>query len=187
MKKFIMKFFRRHPDSPDAPPRQAIRLADGLNAFVSTFDKHGSAELVELWRHWDIVLGEELAILARPLGHRNNTLLIGADDHLAQQELSFQTDEILERVNAFLDKPRFTSVQLTLIQGRNLLDNPLHARFTRTNQEPLFPPPPKDKVGTLLDEFDPETPLGRCYRRFVERFGNKARTAPHLPKKPTKP
>ena len=182
-----MTFFRRHPSSPDTPPRQAIRLAEGLNDFISAFDKKGSAELTELWRHWDMVMGEELAALARPLGHNNDILVVGADDHLAQQELSFQTEEILERVNAFLDKPRFTGVRLTLIQGRTILDNPIRDRFARREREPLFPPPNPEKVGALLDRFDPDTPLGRCYRRFVERFGNRARTAPQSAQKTTRP
>ena len=187
MKKNSMKFFRRRADPPDAPPRQAMRLADGLASFISTFDGNGSAELNELWRHWDMVMGEELAPLARPLGHRNDTLIVGADDHLAQQELSFQTGDILERVNAFLDEPRFARVQITLIQGRSILNSPVHPRFIRPNKMPLFPPPAPEKVGTLLDEFAPDTPLGRCYRRFVERFGSKARAAPQSHTKTARP
>lgn len=187
MKKFAMNFFRRRPDLPATPSRQALRLADGLNDFIAAFDKKGATELTELWRHWDMVMGEELAPLARPLGHRNDILVIGAEDHLVQHELSFQTDEILERVNAFLDKPRFTAVQLTLIQGRTMLDNPICERFARHGQRTLFPAPDPEKVGGLLEEFDPDTPLGRCYRRFVERFGSSARAASQSAKKTTRP
>jgi hypothetical protein len=78
--------------------------------------------LSRLWRNWSAVMGEELAALARPLGSRNSTLLVGGEDPMAAQELSLLRGEILERANACLDEPFFTAVHVTLILNRRSLD-----------------------------------------------------------------
>lgn len=96
-----------------------------------------------------MVLGDELASLARPLGlaweekprsggwrtaaatpsgeagpysDSGNLLLLGAEDGMAMQELQLQAEEILERVNAFMEKPFFARVKVSLILGGRPLD-----------------------------------------------------------------
>lgn len=155
--------------SREEAPREALALGAALPAVLEELDKRGSLALLQLWAHWEMVLGPELAPLAHPLGHHKDILVIGVDDHLAQQELAFQTEEILERVNAFLDAPLFTGVTLTLLQGRSILDEAVPPRFPPLKAPPLFEAPQAENVGGLLDFFDPDTPIGRCYRRCVER------------------
>lgn len=155
--------------SREETPREALALGAALPAVIEGLDKKGALGLLQLWAHWDMVLGAELAPLAHPLGHYRDILVIGVDDHLAQQELAFQTEEILERVNAFLDAPRFSGVTLTLLQGRSILDAAIPPRFPPLRPAALFEAPQAESIGGLLGFFDPDTPIGRCYRRFVER------------------
>lgn len=154
--------------------REPILLEKGLAALLERLDANGAATLAPLWAHWEMVMGEELAALAIPLGHRRDLLIIGADDHLAQQELAFQTDDILERVNAFLEAPRFRGVVLTLRQGKTPLTTTPAPRFPRFCHADLFAPP--QPLGALLDHFDPESAIGRCYARCVDYF--KSQTLP---------
>lgn len=151
--------------------RGVVKLAPALREVASALDRGGSLDLLRLWEHWEMVMGPELAELAFPLGHRKDVLVVGVEDHLAQQEVSFQTAEILERVNAFLDAPRFSGVQLSLMQGRPRLDSEIAPRFPVVRGAELVQPPAPEKVGGLLGAFDPDSPLGRCYRSFVKRFG----------------
>ena len=80
------------------------------------------ARLSLLWQNWEQVMGPELAPLALPLGHHKDMLLIGAEDAMLMQELHLMSGEILERVNAFMENPFFTSVKVTLVLGKNVLN-----------------------------------------------------------------
>ena len=150
-----------------------------VEQFLKSQPKNGSLNLVELWRHWSMVLGPNLEGLAFPLGHRDNVLLIGAEDNLVLQELSFMSTEILERVNAFLEQPFFVQIQLSLLQGRPTLDNIVVNQDAKmdaqSNSSAYLPPripvsaPAKGVLGEL--ELDPSTALGRCYQKYIERFG----------------
>ena len=148
-------------------PLTADRVLDGvLRGLGSSPDQ---ARLSLLWRHWETVMGAELAPLARPLGHRDDILLIGADDAMSLQELHMQGDEILERVNAFMEKPFFRTVKVSLILGKAELDGPLRraAAF-----EEVCPPIPRSAAdGRYLGGMDPASPVARAYARFAARRG----------------
>lgn len=148
-------------------PLTADRVLDGvLRGLGSSPDQ---ARLSLLWRHWETVMGAELAPLARPLGHRDDILLIGADDAMSLQELHMQGDEILERVNAFMEKPFFRTVKVSLILGKAELDGPLRraAAF-----EEVCPPIPRSAAdGRYLGGMDPASPVARAYARFAAQRG----------------
>ncbi|OBQ52450.1 DUF721 domain-containing protein [Halodesulfovibrio spirochaetisodalis] len=131
-------------------------------------DRH--MPLVPLWQNWDMVMGEELAELGRPLGHKDRTIIIGADDNMAQYELSAQTYEVLERVNAFLGKDMFDTVQVELMQGRESLDNMTMPVFKQAR--PKIPPRPKD-LGNLEHILDPDSPVTKCYKKYVAMYDGK--------------
>ena len=117
--------------------------------------------LVELWNNWKIVMGP-LAGLAVPLGHRGKKLIIAAEDNMAQQELTFCTDEILARANSFLEEPYFTECQVKLRLGQKDLLN--------REEAPCIRPPGKAAAsGVWLSEMDPGSPVARCYRAFAAR------------------
>ena len=88
------------------------------------------------------------------------------------QELRFMTPEILDRVNAFLEEERFQEVHLSLLGKRRPLNALRLPEPPATVQPPLFRPDP-EQLGALWDSMDPDTPIGRCYRAYVRRFGNK--------------
>ena len=150
-----------------------------VEQFLKSQPKNASLNLVELWRHWGMVLGPNLEGLAFPLGHKDNVLLIGAEDNLVLQELSFMSTEILERVNAFLEQPFFVQIQLSLLQGRATLDNVVANQSAEAAQQAMsaaylptripVSAPAKGVLGEL--ELDASTALGRCYQKYIERFG----------------
>ena len=155
--------------------------ADLVERFLEKQPKNASLNLVELWRHWAMVIGPELEGLAFPLGHKDNILLVGAEDNLVLQELSFMSTDILERVNAFLEQPFFAQIQLSLLQGRATLDNVVqnqHAQAAERNSAAACLPshisisaPAQGALGEL--QIDPNTALGRCYQKYIQRFGKK--------------
>ncbi|MBQ4132116.1 MAG: DUF721 domain-containing protein [Desulfovibrionaceae bacterium] len=156
----------------------ALSVAELVESFLTACPKARPGELVELWRHWEMVMGPELSSFARPLGLRGSTLLIGAEDNVALQELSFLREDLLERVNAFLEQVQFDSIHLSLLQGREGLDRIFakpadnghrHAGCSAYVQTAAGPAP--GPLGHL--DIPPETPLGRIYWKYVNRFGKR--------------
>ena len=121
---------------------------------------------VEVCRRWAEIVGPETAELLRPLGHNRRDLYLGADDPVALQEMVFAAPEILSLVNAALGHEAFDKVRFDLLGGQVSLDA-LRA------VPPRFAVPPERKpenLGGMLGAFDPTTPVGRCYAKYVAYF-----------------
>ena len=128
------------------------------------------AKLANLWRQWADVLGEELAALAVPLGAKDDLLLLGAEDAMLLQELHFLAEDILERVNAFLEQDAFHHVRVSLSsEGKNCLlpgARPAAAEPQRISE----PHGRKVKLdGRYLEQMDMNSPVARCYAIFVQK------------------
>lgn len=154
--------------------------ADLLLNALSRFDKKGGLKLVRLWQGWEEAVGPDIAELARPVGHKEGTLVLIAADATAAQQLSYYVFELLERVNAFLGQEVFDKVRFELLDGRVPLGR---------KNEAEKPPAPKPmeipgNIGGLVGKIDPETAVGRCYMAYVRHFSDqresatKANTAP---------
>ena len=132
--------------------------------FISLGASPEQAKLSRLWRSWDAVLGPDLAPLARPLGHHDDKLLIGAEDAVLLQELYYMGPEIVRRVNEFLQEDFFTAVKVSLTLDHQDLDAPspvLERSAGRPKEEVPAP------SGASLGLMDPESAVARCYARFL--------------------
>ena len=163
---------RRMGGSPKAllPNGSGALILDGLRAAFAGFDeKLLSTNTPELAAGTGFAPVPDarpgmgpLAGLAVPLGHRGKKLVIAAEDNMAQQELTFCTDEILARANSFLEEPYFTECQVKLRLGQKDLLN--------REEAPCIRPPGKAAAsGVWLSEMDPGSPVARCYRAFAAR------------------
>lgn len=144
------------------------RLCGIQEALDILFRAHGGQEqrhLNALWNNWDMVLGEDLAQLGAPLGHKDRMLQIGAEDSMALQELSLQSPDILDRVNAFMDGPFFVQVRVILLQGQRALNERRPAR-SLTPLRPCVPPRPP-RLGALSGTFPPGSLVASCYDAYI--------------------
>ncbi len=139
-----------------------------LESVLSALGNGEKLMQVRLWQNWDMVMGPDIAPLAWPLGARNDTLIVGGEDNLALQELSFMTPEMLERVNAFMDAPVFNRVELRLVMGDKPLDQPPDIQPS-TRVRPA-PPRPRD-LGAHLEDMRPDSPVARCYAAYLRMHG----------------
>jgi hypothetical protein len=156
--------YRRTTDRPGRR-RKTQRVGEALPDLLRGLNRGGGRDLVRLWRAWDELLGD-VAQMARPLGHRGGRLVLAADDPIVMQEAQFLGPMILERVNGFLGKEVFDKVVFELLNGRVPLDGEIR---------PEAPKPPRklkkpEKLGSLNDKFDPDSPVGRCYRAYQRMF-----------------
>ncbi len=123
-----------------------------------------------LWQEWGAVVGAEVAALARPLGTRRRTLILGVEDGAALQETRFYAPGILDDVNAYLGEVCFDKVQCELLMGRT----PLDVRITPERQSRYLHPP--DNLGRVDLAPPADSPVGRCYRAYLRVFGKAAVT-----------
>jgi hypothetical protein len=140
--------------------------ADLLLHAVARFDKKGGLKLVRLWRDWENIVGAEVAELARPLGHKDGTLLLFTHDSIAAQQLSYYVPELLERINAFYGELVFDKVRFELLDGRVPLGLQSRADSSPTPQQPKKP----SNLGGLIGTIDPNTAVGHCYMTYVRHF-----------------
>ncbi len=165
-----MSYTYRIPQGRDTGNRTNDMFPVGgkLESVLSALGNGEKLMQVRLWQNWDMVMGEDIAPLAWPLGARNDTLIVGGEDNLALQELSFMTPEILERVNAFMDAPVFNRVELRLVMGDKPLDRPPDIQPS-TRFRPA-PPRPHD-LGAHLEDMRPDSPVARCYAAYLRMHG----------------
>lgn len=141
---------------------------EGVSALFERLGGKERGRLNRLWTDWDTVMGSTVASLSRPLGHDEGTLLVGADDAMAMQDLSLLSPEILDRANEHMGGPFFVKVSVRLMQGR-----PDLAR----RREPLAEPRPRppytpERVGRHLGALNPDSPVTRCYERHARAGKN---------------
>ena len=85
------------------------------------------------------------------------------------QELHLMADEILERVNAFMEQPFFNAIKVSLLMGKAGLDKTAVPKHTAAQvPKPAKPEPPKAH-GLYLEAMDPTSPVARAYARFTRQ------------------
>lgn len=146
--------------------KQHIRTAaEALTSVLGSPEAAMELAIARMWRHWPEILGPDIAAMVRPLGHRQETMLLGATNSMVMQEFSFFAQTILDKANDFLGTAYFRKVQIELMAGRPGLDQSL-----------LAPNPPRtgaqspDPLGNLLPCMDPSSPVTRSYRAYVRHF-----------------
>lgn len=157
-----------------APRSQRTLALRSISEALETFlGKSGGKEqtiLTRLWEHWDMVMGEELAGLAMPLGHKRDVLVLAAEDSMAAQDLAMQADEVLERVNAFMNGSVFSRIQVELVMGRRDLSQPM---ATVRPAPPEYPVPRPPNLGSLRGALDPDSPVTVCYEAYLRYFSHR--------------
>jgi len=139
--------------------------SEALDLVLGTPEAALELALARLWRHWPEILGQDMAAMVRPMGHRKETMLLGATNSMVMQEFSFFSQTILDKANAFLGTTYFHKVQIELMAGRAALDEPL---LPPIPPKPVAPRP--EPIGNLLPCMDPSSPVTACYRAYVRHF-----------------
>ncbi|WP_461209614.1 DciA family protein [Desulfocurvus sp. DL9XJH121] len=146
------------------------RFSSAIGEFLSKRDEKGTQyHLSRLWRNWAEAVGPQIADVARPMGHRGTTLLIGVEDQMLMQEMVYYSPALMEQANAYLGMNFFDKVHVDLIGNHVSLDSLPGQAPGAWSPEPERP----TRLGGLLERLDPDSPIGRCYRAYVGFFARK--------------
>ncbi len=129
-------------------------------------------------------MGPDIAALACPLGSKANpgvkasqregvnsplekaqhTLLLGGEDTMTLQDISYMQQEILERANAFMGQEFFSSIKVHLTLDKNPLNQEIQPKEFIPVQLPSVP-----LSGKYLKDMSMDSPVARCYALFAQR------------------
>ncbi len=140
-----------------------IRIA--LERFLKRIGKPEQMLLIQLWQHWEMVMGADITALAWPLGSKNRVLLVGGEDAMSIQEISYMHHEMLERANAFMGSDYFIDVKARL----SLDKKPLHALTLPQKAQRVSLEAPHPLSGKYLDSMPQDSPVARCYATYLRR------------------
>jgi hypothetical protein len=162
----MVRYYRHYSKKGRSGRTQSV--ADNLSRFLDKLDTTGGYALVQLWDAWDDLMGE-MAHIARPLGHRGRKLVLAAEDPMVMQEAQFLAPMILEKINGYLGQEVFDKVAFELLNGRVPLDGLVRPEAPG----PLRKLKKPDNLGGLEENFDPDSPMGRCYQAYRRMFDDK--------------
>jgi len=131
-------------------------------------DKKGGREkfaLIRLWKNWEKVLGKELAQLARPIGTKEKTVIIGVEDSILMQELTFYAPDILKKINQFLGNELFDKITFKLLEEKTPLDSIVLEKKEKQGKHKIKIP---EIVGYLKHTIPPQSPVYKAYIKYVE-------------------
>ena len=171
-----MAVFRKR--QKDSQPVHAMEVMTSVMAGLGAAPGQGEtrARLRQLWLNWAMVMGPDLAPLARPMGPHREVLLVGAEDAMLAQELHLMAEEILERVNAFMEQPFFGAIKVSLLMGKAGLDKVGQDKAAtrksikvEAGASRIHKPETMCADGTYLEAMEPTSPVARAYARFVRQ------------------
>lgn len=110
---------KKHLDNPANIRKNSEPIPVGDCVFALLEAMGGSKErsrLSGLWQAWPEVLGEDVAGTVEVLGHKNGILQLGVEDSMQMQEMLYQVEDILAKVNAFLGSAYFKDIRLEVVK-----------------------------------------------------------------------
>lgn len=139
-------------------------LASALESFVSWKHLGREMDVARIWRNWPDIIGPRVAEMARPLGRRRTALIIGVEDSLVMQELTFFSEQIRERIGEFLGWQPFDKVKFELLEDRTPLNEVQLRHEARLPEQQL---PEAEEIGSLLDVLPSDSKFRSCYEAYV--------------------
>lgn len=147
------------------------KLHSVAEAFQSLVERRGDPTIekrLSLWSHWDSLMGSPIVDLGFPIETKGKTIIMGAENSMAMQELSMLAPTILHRVNEFLGEKMFTKV--VFVQGEPpAKERQARLDYLATPEVATMPPPPK-QFGHKLSDFSDNSLVSQCYRAVYSAY-----------------
>lgn len=157
----VKKYRKRFSAQPEFIGNDIYQLLERLGGHPA------KSRLPNLWANWAEIMGEAVSDLICDLGCKGSLLIVGAQNSLQMQTLQFMAGEILERANQYLETNYFSDIRINLANGPRLPENALSEKRVQMLHEQKLPM--CAATGAYLPEMNVDSPVARCYARFVKR------------------
>ena len=142
-------------------------ISTALDNFLQRKGLNKELQIAKLWANWSDIIGEELAKMAKPLGKRKETLVIGAVDNVVMQELVYHSEQILEQIEEFLGWKPFDKVVFELLDTKSSLDE-IKVRHSYESPRTCHT---TEQMGAYSEGKPEEKNTASSYKAFVEQLG----------------
>lgn len=123
---------------------------------------HVSSQLLPLWKSWEDIVGEPITSYIYPIGTKHTHIIVGTHDSSSFQEMHYYKDNLLARINAFLQKDYFTDV---IIQySTDAISLVREANTSLTPQEDI---PCVHSYVTPQNTLPPTSIVAKAYQAFL--------------------
>jgi predicted nucleic acid-binding Zn ribbon protein len=104
---------RSHNDSMHAKDEHpgSVPIAQVLSGLLARLRPEAEAGMLEVWKEWDRVVGEETARNARPAAFKGSILLVQVSSPVWIHHLQFLKADLLSDLNAALGRRRVTDIK----------------------------------------------------------------------------
>jgi predicted nucleic acid-binding Zn ribbon protein len=104
---------RSHNDSMHAKDEHpgSVPIAQVLSGLLARLRPEAEAGMLEVWKEWDRVVGEETARNARPAAFKGSILLVHVSSPVWIHHLQFLKADLISGLNAALGRRRVTDIK----------------------------------------------------------------------------
>jgi hypothetical protein len=132
-------------------------ISQALDDFFVQNNFRREMDIVRVWINWKTIVGPELAAMAKPLGRRQKSLIVGVENSLIMQEMRFYSTTLLEHIKVKFEL-LYNKTSLDQIQ----IDRPrLQQRLPHTQLSDSC-------IGNVSFPEEILPSFQSCYRRYVE-------------------
>jgi predicted nucleic acid-binding Zn ribbon protein len=142
-------------------------ISQALDDFFVQNNFRREMDIVRVWINWKTIVGPELAAMAKPLGRRQKSLIVGVENSLIMQEMRFYSTTLLEHINEFLQWNPFDKVKFELLYNKTSLDQ-IQIDRPRLQQRLPHTQLSDSCIGNVSFPEEILPSFQSCYRRYVE-------------------
>jgi predicted nucleic acid-binding Zn ribbon protein len=89
----------------------SVPIAQVLTGVLARLRPETAAGMLDVWKQWDRVVGEETARNARPAAFNGSILLVHVSSPVWIHHLRFTKEDLLSRLNAALGRRRVSDIK----------------------------------------------------------------------------
>jgi predicted nucleic acid-binding Zn ribbon protein len=94
--------------------KHPVKIGNLLDDVLTSFRRYDDKELIRTWELWETVVGVEIATHTRPAAFKDRLLLVYASSSVWLHQLRFKKNEIIENLNAALEKDLIDDIRFRI-------------------------------------------------------------------------
>ena len=94
--------------------KRPVQIGNLLDDVLTSFRRYDDKEVIRAWELWETVVGAKIATHTRPAAFKDRLLLVYASSSVWLHQLRFKKKEIIENLNAALEKDLIDDIRFRI-------------------------------------------------------------------------